>query len=546
MKTLLIVSIATLILPAICFSGTLNVPSNYLTIQTAIDASVNGDIVMVAPGTYVENIDFKGKAIIVRSQGGADVTMIDGNQAGSVVTFKSKEDKYSVLDGFTVSNGTGTYMELTPGYWEYCGGGIVCHDADPTIIRSKIKKNAADVGGGLFNYHSSPKLIYCEFMGNKSSGGVGGYGGGGMFNYYSSPEMTFCDFIGNFTTSLMVNGGGMHNTHSSPTLACCTFNGNSVGAGAGGGMLNESSSSPTLLYCVFLNNAADLGGGMYNVLSTSPTWSPKLTNCIFAKNLAKDGGGMFNKDACPTLSSCTFSENTADDEGGGIYIWDGSSPSITNSILWNNVAAEGPEIWIGDKYNPSTLSISYSDVKGGQSQVHVGLGCTLNWGNGMMDADPLFADPAIGDFHLTYTSPCREAGNSAAITYAFDFEGDPRIAYGTVDLGADEFHTHLYHMGDATPGGSLVLKFVDTPNTSPVFLWLGSGVLTHPIILPPYGEWYLQFPILLQAPLGSIPGPDGVLALSAVIPPDIPVPLDLPLQAGIGMKLTNLCELKIR
>ncbi len=64
--------------------------------------------------------------------------------------------------------------------------------------------------------------------------------------------------------------------------------------------------------------------------------------------------------------------------------------------------------------------------------------------------------------------------------------------------------------------------------------------------LPPYGDWYLQFPILLEASLGSIPGLDGVLLLPAAIPVSFPTPLDLPLQAGIGSKLTNLLELKIQ
>jgi hypothetical protein len=112
-------------------------------------------------------------------------------------------------------------------------------------------------------------------------------------------------------------------------------------------------------------------------------------------------------------------------------------------------------------------------------------------------------------------------------------------------MGADEFYTHLYYQGDATPGGTIWLKFVDTPATSPVILWLGSSLLDPPVHLKNYGDWYLGFPILFEAGFGSIPGPDGVLALPILIPANIPTPLSLPLQALSGSKLTNPCELKI-
>ncbi len=89
-------------IPALAFTKTIHVPGDYHTIQEAIDASVNGDTVLVAPGTYVENINFNGKAIIVKGSGGADVTVIDGGNPsnpdfGSVVTFQSGEVHDSIL-----------------------------------------------------------------------------------------------------------------------------------------------------------------------------------------------------------------------------------------------------------------------------------------------------------------------------------------------------------------------------------------------------------------------------------------------------------------
>ena len=118
---------------------TIHVPAGQPTIQAGIDAAVDGDTVLVAPGTYVENIDFKGKVIEVRSSDGADVTIIDGYQYGSVVIFSSGEGTDSVLDGFTVTNGNSFYY----------AGGIFCYDSSPTITNNIISQNTAVKGGGI-------------------------------------------------------------------------------------------------------------------------------------------------------------------------------------------------------------------------------------------------------------------------------------------------------------------------------------------------------------------------------------------------------------
>ena len=86
----------------------------------------------------------------------------------------------------------------------------------------------------------------------------------------------------------------------------------------------------------------------------------------------------------------------------------------------------------------------------GQESCYVASGCILNWGAGMIDADPLFVESAINDYHILNDSPCKDAGDNSIVPTEtpVDFEADPRIAYSVVDMGADEFHTHLYFIGD--------------------------------------------------------------------------------------------------
>ena len=156
-------------LPAGFLCGdTISVPFDHSTIQGAIDAASTGDEILVEPGMWVENIDFKGKEIVLRSRHGAGNTIIDGAQSGSVVSFGSGEGTGTLLDGFTLTNGTGT-----KGLWSnYLGGGIYCADSSPTIKGCILTANTANDGGAFYCSRGSPTIVGNKFAGNTAYKGA--------------------------------------------------------------------------------------------------------------------------------------------------------------------------------------------------------------------------------------------------------------------------------------------------------------------------------------------------------------------------------------
>jgi len=178
------------------------------TIQAAIDAAVNSDTVIAAPGWYSENINFLGKAITVRSSNPAswDVvknTIINGNCQGSCVVFNHNETNGSILEGFTLTHGKGTLIQsyrYHDGYIrnEYVGGGIFCLDSSPTIRRCNIKANGYDIcetnytfviGSGIALLgRCQAEIVNCFITDNLANSGLSGGGGSGITIRSNMPE----------------------------------------------------------------------------------------------------------------------------------------------------------------------------------------------------------------------------------------------------------------------------------------------------------------------------------------------------------------------
>jgi hypothetical protein len=441
-----------------------------------------------------------------------------------------------VIKGFTLTNGAGTVYKTIR-----CGGGIACIDSSPTIMRNIITGNflylSSSHGGGIHTCYGSP-LIEANVIHNNCASS-----GGGITLWSAFPIVR-----NNTITNNTADEGGGVLCADTGILEDNTIAFNE--AGTGGGVYLSGEVEGHIFNNWIYGNLAHYGGGI-NV----EFWSkPILRNNFIINNSCTIsngyGGGIHvNFNSYPSIINNTFYGNFAANGGGALCIRGGSYASSLNNIFWYDQSASGNEICLElTSYGPGVLTIDHSIVMGGKADVHVGKDCTLNWGNSVHMDDPLFVNTTHDDFHVMYFSPCKDAGDDSVPGLPpFDFEKDPRIADASVDIGADEFHRHLYFTGDAAPGGFIQGKLVGHPETTPVTLFIGSEILTPPMPTS-WGAFHLKMPWIMTGPLGEIPA-SGVMILSALLPINPPGPYKVPMQALIGLNpdsLTNVCVLEVR
>ena len=400
-------------------SATIHVPADQPTIQAGIDAAITGDTVLVADGTYTgpgnRDIDFGGKGVVLKSENGAEYTIIDCEGSSTSqhrgFNFHSGEDTTTVVQGFTISNG----YQLVCGQ-ELCdglGGGIACVDnSSPTIINNTISGNTAADGGGIGCSNSNPTISNNTISGNSAG---------------------------------FLLGGGIYCVdNSSPTISNNTISGNS--ATFGGGIYCEFNSNPTINNNTINGNSANLGGGGIFCFFSNPSIS---NNTISGNSANIGGGGIYCDNSNPTISNNTISGNS----GGGLYLESNSSPSLVNTIIAFNTG--GPGV-ICSPSNPTTLTCC--DVYGNEGGDWVGCIADQLGTNGNFSADPLFCGTVVGDYHLNVFSPCAAGQNSCGVLIgALDIRCG--LGFLCADANGDllvnvddvEFLLNFYFYGGATP-----------------------------------------------------------------------------------------------
>jgi predicted outer membrane repeat protein len=289
-------------------------------IQLAVDAAQSGDTLIVVADTYDGDINLQGKDITLVSSNPDDpnvvaMTIIDGQLSGRGFIFNSNEGPNTIIDGFTIVNGSITGQ----------GGGAIYVDVNssPTIMNVNIYNSSvtgADGGAIYVDANSSPRFVNCIISGCSAD-----------------------------------NGGAVHcDANSSPIFYHCTFINNSA-AQAGGAILCDPNVSITIDDCNLLDNTAAYGGALYCAENSSGL----MIDTILERNDANENGGAIYLAEANDLSitDCNISFNTSQ-YGAGLYSLGSLNLKITNlkitgtSFNFN----QAPLVFV-DPNDPNTLSI---------------------------------------------------------------------------------------------------------------------------------------------------------------------------------------------
>nr|NQU94399.1 S8 family serine peptidase [Bacteroidota bacterium] len=245
----------------------INIPEDYPTIQQGIDVADEGDTVLVAPGTYVENINFSGKNITVASHflttndtAYISQTIIDGDSITSVVVFENGEDSSAVLNGFTLTKGSGTVIPWPIGPGTY-GGGIYISASRPSICNSIISGNYADNGGGIYSgglYPDSSNATLLNVTLKLNS--ANDFGGGLYIGYGSHLTLVDSKIEENFANY----GGGVCCGNISPDFRNVTVSGNVAKNGGGIYFSNPITFGDNIDRCNVYENYALHGNDLYS------------------------------------------------------------------------------------------------------------------------------------------------------------------------------------------------------------------------------------------------------------------------------------------
>jgi Right handed beta helix region len=378
----------------------------FKTVQQAINAAANGDVIAVAGGSYPQNIRVSEKA--VRLDGGyasgfktrdptANPSHLRGDGKDSVVILY--ESGGTVVDGFLITGG-GPCSVAAP---QRVGGGFYVYGGTPTISHNVIEKNQSCPsnkpdeearGGGIYANGDGTSLT---LLNNTIRNNVSGRGAG-VFS--DGPKLVLRGNTIQNNIGVADHGGGVYLNSPNAEISHNRIEGNEIarllGYGWGGGMIvvNKGGHYKLSSNIFAANYAPSLGAGFFADEGADASMDHDL---VYGNKTKPDGegaavyvdGNESGVGSTLSLNHVTIADNISAPmvKGGAVQATWNSKLTVKNCIFWNN---GGEDFAVDDKSKATvTYTLSQAKIKG----------------TGNLSKDPLFVNPAKGDYRLSSNSP---------------------------------------------------------------------------------------------------------------------------------------------
>ena len=507
--------------------------TSYATIQAAVDAAVDGDTIVIYPGTYSgtgnRDIDLDAKAINIQGTDPADAAVVEATVLDCEGTVDEPHRGFYATDfSGTISGLTITNALAAAGGAVYCEDSTLvlssCHILDNGTLPGQAKVSSdGGPGGGLYGTDSTIEIIDCLISGNVTGAGLdadddaGGAGGDGAGICVTDSALSISD------TTIVNNSAGAGGSGSEggqggrgaglyaseATIIRCSIEGNTAGEGGDSAATGKGT-----------GGQGGNGGGLFC------EGSVEVYDSLLAGNrcgqggtgatagAAGQGGGIWCGsgviDRSTIVDNVAFGQEATDGKGEtalGAGVLCSADTAVTNSILWGNT----PDQIAGHDCD----YVAYCNIEGDICSV----------GTGNLSLDPLFVesgswvdasdaevtveagdDEAVwtsGDYHLSGTSPCVNAGDpdEASDADATDLDGQPRLAGAAVDMGAYEAQELMAIYRFVSPATGKYLHTIDETEKDQLIdqsseTWTYEGVAcyvyasaTDAALVPAYGFW---------------------------------------------------------
>ncbi len=380
------------------------IPQDHKSLQRGIDAAAAGDTIWVAAGTYAGPFKVT-KRLVLFGDAGAENTILDGGDSARVLHIEGT--KGGAVIGFTIQRGRAN-----------SGGGIHCvRDTSLVIAGCVFRKNwesaisiwasfdinmrelllEENTGSAIALYYSAVLFRHCQFTKNS------GYTGGAVSFVRSRMLAPFreCSFDSNRAEG--ATGGAINADSSEVMLVECDFRGNTAKI-AGGALACMDSAKVTVSRCRFTENRAP-GSGAIHVDTSGLNMGMTIFDRNYSTALGSAVGllGRMQANINPIIQNCTFYKNAADNEGSTIWA-EQVSPELRKNIFYVDRGQRAA-------HGVSTSPLYECNL------VYDPTGVAAPPSRDTLVGDPLFCDPATGNFFLRDLSPAALAvcGNIGAL-----------------------------------------------------------------------------------------------------------------------------------